>query len=242
MTEYLGIDCANKTLAWSHMTINTSRLDILQEEFIQRVTEFTTVGESSNEKDSINDDILLFLKEFRLKLAEVIVYHSCGVVDILAGKKVVDTDEVTRTRLLRKWLESSPVAQDKLGPDVVILIEHQPPKIGLKMNNKSTLVEHQLVFYYSNFNVVLVNPTVKNTMVFNGITLADYKRTFLTKRKSRQDALYAARKTHSKENFLYFVKVFRLEHLLTGVSKSCYDDLADSSMQIFAFNSNRTNI
>jgi hypothetical protein len=128
------------------------------------------------------------------------------------------------------------MAIDTDGIRTQVIIEHQPSKIGTKTNNKSTAVGHQLMFYYITRNPILIHPKLKND-----ITLCaelEYEKFYIAamaKNKSRKDAIYSARKLHSKSSLLHLCKIFHLENILVGISKSCLDDLADSVMQIFAY-------
>jgi hypothetical protein len=189
------------------------------------------------------DEFLFIINAANHFVSGFIRFISAGVVDVLEGRKVADCDEIERTRALCKFLTGSiDVSAEAIamldfeGPVTKPIIEHQPSKIGQKTNNKSTMVGHQLMFYYNDWKPVIVNPRLKNN-----IALADHLayKIFLDREiprhKSHKDAVYAARKTHSRANFLYLLKIFDLEYILEGVPKSCYDDLADSCMQILAY-------
>jgi hypothetical protein len=189
-----------------------------------------------------------FISVLHYFLSNFIRFHSAGVKDVLDGKLVSETDEVERTKCLHKFLRASPVSLEKIeyrsdaddgvtNVPVNVIIEHQPSKIGMKTNNKSTMVGHQLLFYYVNIGVngpILISPKLKNNISLDeGLRYEGFLAA--QTRRNHKDAVYAARKQHSKESMLHLLKVFNQEHILEGVPKSCFDDLADSIMQVIAY-------
>jgi hypothetical protein len=163
-------------------------------------------------------------------MANFIQYTSAGVVDILKCK-VADTTEIQRTRALWDFLISHPILA---CADGIPIIEHQPNKIGSKTNNKSTAVSHQLAFYYIEQDPIFIDPKLKNNITLCS-KYSDVLAAELPKHKSARDARYAARKKHSRENFLYLLEKFSLLHIIETISPTVLDDLADSTMQIFAY-------
>jgi hypothetical protein len=263
MYRFLSWDCANKTLAYIHLTVDTDilkKLKLIVKELNELLSVAISVDFASkfqNAKlqgpdmcifrEKLNDEVFtnLFISiilKLNAQAASFITFHTRGVVDILEGKKVNETDEVQRTIALHNFLINSKVsidainAQDNDGIKTQVIIEHQPSRIGMKTNNKSTAIGHQLMFYYITRNVILINPRYKNNIKMND--LLDYE-TFvasaLIKNKTRRDAVYTARKLHSKTSFIYLLKTFGHEGILTGIRKPCLDDLADAFMQVLAF-------
>lgn len=53
--------------------------------------------------------------------------------------------------------------------------------------------------------------------------------------KKHKDLKYRVNKMHSKANFIHLVTTFGCEHVIDNVYTSDLDDLADSTMQIFAY-------
>ncbi len=252
MQKFLGWDCANKTLAWSLIQVDTTiylKLNFLYTQLCDLVDTYVGPGAAAtlaagrgcpsfmeHLRESINDEefvkgFLHILGAIDYFLGRFISFQSCGVADILRGKKVNDVSMVERTMLLRNFLQANPQLQaDK---EVHVVIEYQPPKIGAKTNNKSTVVANQLLFYYISSNPVLIDPKVKNTIHF-GKTIEEYIQYELPRHKSPQDARYTARKKHSRDNFLHLVTVFNLTNAIKDVPRAVLDDLADSTMQILA--------
>lgn len=240
MRRFLSWDCGNKTLAHAHVTINTFIL-VQIDQFYSRLTAWIDKYPSGIAEwiraECVDTpemtELKMILNDGKYALKSFIVFHSVGVNDILTGRKVADTDEVQRTIALSKFLESSPVSNEKLiNEDTIyhtpteILVEHQPSKVGMATNNKSTMVGHQLMFYYVGKSVSLVSPKLKNHICLPGI---EYSTTY-----GGASTPYYARKKHSKELFLKIMEVLEMEHVYARVPMTCMDDLADAVLQIFA--------
>jgi hypothetical protein len=239
--NYLSWDCANRSLAYSYISIDTTVVDRLY----QTVTDINDLYESycintTNCPCDVDEYINILEAnyndpEFLARLNTLIdsaiaicnshiTYISADVIDLLNGKKIKDTTEIQRTIMLYNWLKDSPVSTDKIQVEYVI-IEHQP-----YTNLKSTVVSSQLAFYYANHNPVFVSPKLKNNICLGPNMEFDK---YLISRK--KEASYVARKKHSKDNFLYFIKVRNLHHVIANIPKPYYDDIADSFMQILAY-------
>ena len=109
--------------------------------------------------------------------------------------------------------------------NVLVIIEDQPEAI----NSKSTTVQDQICYEFAGVEVFLVPSKWKNKLCFGkGLSYDEIRKNYT---KS-----YTANKVHSKLNFLKFIEIVGAENMLEGVVKSNYDDLADSCMQIVAYN------
>lgn len=262
MKQYLSWDCANKTLAWSLLEIDThiySKLSMLgsnvvslYEQYLGPVAKKIMLGEKLSHADqtaftmALYDpvfvhDILYLLQAINCFIDDFATYISSGVADTLCGKAVRETSDIERTMQLHKFLTNSNIAVPRLAllqssAPVKVIIEHQPSRIGEKTNTKSTMVAHQLAFYYIEYSPIFISPKFKNQIALADNlgfqTFVDYE---TNRGRSGRDMMYSARKKHSKANFLYFLKTFGLESILCGLSKSVFDDLADSTMQVFAY-------
>lgn len=240
MRRFLSWDCGNKTLAHAHVTINTHILVQIDQIYARLAAWMVKYPDAISQwirAECVDTpaitELWAILRDGKYMMKSFIVFHSVGVNDILEGRKVADTDEVQRTIALSKFLESSPVSNEKLiHEDTIyhhpteILVEHQPSKVGMATNNKSTMVGHQLMFYYVKRQVSLVSPKLKNHISLPGI---EYSITY-----GGASTPYYARKKHSKELFLKIMKVLDMEHVYARVPMTCMDDLADAVLQIFA--------
>lgn len=258
--RFLGWDCANKTLAWSYFNIDThiySKMSILCDNLADLVSTYMGPDILMSLPRGLNDsqrehfcEVIedpQFMEEFMDIIGAMeyftdnfITYLSSGVVDVLGGRKVSECDEIERSHALHKFLNSSAdVSMSALASTNLPLrtiIEHQPSKIGTKTNNKSTMVGHQLMFYYINHQPTIVDPKLKNNIMLSvELPFERFLMEELPKHKDRRDAVYTARKRHSRENFLHMLRVFGCMNVIENVPKSCLDDLADSSMQVLAW-------
>jgi len=232
MTEYLGWDCANVTLAWSHVTIDTGIIaklaallpDLIRADMMIRV-------------DGVNDNTLAVyagvIGRFRSVMSGFFTYHSAGVIDLLDGAYVADCDEVVRTRALHRFLTTGPVAD--IGDAACVVIERQN-NIGKMTNRASTIVSAQLGFYYVDCaDIIYIDPGLKNQLtVAPHLDVRDYIQRQLTRCKDPSAAKYIARKKHARDSFVYLLDLFGHSYILDGVSRRVYDDLADSTMEILA--------
>lgn len=252
MKKYLGWDCAYKSIAWSHISVNTGIYaliseyadKILAEEGIthadlktrQGIRRAITVhGEGIVLKDSLIKTLMIF----NMKLKGFLQFHHIGAEDILNGKKVNETSEIERTHLLYQFLRDSHVAADKIK-DTKTIIEHQPPRLGFgadaKTNNKSTAVSYQLAFHYIEHDPVFIDPKLKNNISLrDDLTYEIFYEKMKQRYKNTKDAKYHARKEHSRANFLYLLEIFGYGHIVLNIPTSMFDDAADSLMQIFSY-------
>lgn len=229
MKRFLSWDCANKTLAWVHFTINTN-IHSESHGLMQKILDVKTIEEK-----------IKLIAELEKLTKNFVCFHSYGVRDILNGKLVSETSEVDRTKALYKFLTENSVSHNAInkidadGIKTKVLIEHQPSKVGFKTNNKSTLIQHQLMFYYVDFEVFTISPKHKNNLSLSPEhTLAVFIGAS-TGYKNQKDAAYNARKSHSRESFKYFLEHFDCEFVLKGIVKSKQDDIADAFMQTLAY-------
>lgn len=237
MYKYLGIDCANKSLAYSSVTI-TAMAEIVKAIRVELVNfansnfddawdvikgvskcspEFPTMYAERALKHP--HQLLDMLKKLSSILATRINLEVGGVIDLMPGRKVKDVDIVERTKLLRKALDTVPSGEDKLT-----ILEDQPPVL----NYKSSTVQDQAMMYFSKGEVAIVNPTLKNKLYFHDTLKHEV---FIPKYAKRYDA----NKAHTEANLLYYLKVFGLEHMTHGIKKCNYPDFADSFMETIAY-------
>jgi len=240
-TSFLGWDCANKSLAWSHVTIDLGAKNKISAELatMRRVMDEYAEGIINNSIE-IDAAFLNGILESQNRLKHIcnnfIIFHSWGVVDVIHGKKIKDTTEIERSKCLYNWLKSSPVSISKVDSKTLVIIEHQPSKIGSKTNNKSTMVSHQLMFYYAERDSVIVNPKLKNKITLSDdLKYVDYVNRLKARRKDPKGAIYTARKQHSRDSFIYLLKILGKDHVLADIPKKNLDDLADSFIQILAY-------
>ena len=223
MTSYLGYDCANKSLAWSHVTIDT---DIL----IKLAALLPDLKRCVDENLSV-EQCLGVIGRFRSVMSGFFRYHSAGVTDLLDGVLMRDTDEIDRTIALHRFLKDQAIPTD-----TEIVIEHQN-NIGAMTNRASTIVSAQLAYHYVSHNheVTYVDPGLKNKLeLAPHLSIRDYVARELPRHKKVSDARYAANKKHSRDSFTYVLDLFGHSYVYRDTPKIYLDDLADSTMELLA--------
>jgi hypothetical protein len=249
--ELLSWDCAHITLAWSHVILNTNFKNDLIALNAQIII---LLNQTPCDEWLVQVENLMMRQKALFR--DLIQVKSSGVADVLNGKKMKDTSAMDRTRAIWAFLNPTSTntpTQGSLTPtqgnlastqgnshpnfkdisqSATVLIENQPAMMGFgansRVNTKSNAVAQQLALWFCPREVILMDPNAKNTIALSPDLTLDV---FLNKYKKA----YTARKEHSKANFLYFVKVMGIEHILKGVALDVYDDLADSFMQMIAF-------
>jgi hypothetical protein len=197
---YLSWDCANKSLAWALVVIDFGVIGLCRDVLKSTV--------SVEEKSSL---LLCHTSNF-------ITVLDLGCVDLIGGLAVKNTDNVTRARNLKKFLEDKTLKM-ALPKDTIVIIEHQPPRLSGKFGSKipkSTIIEHQLTYFFSDYKIVLVSPKMKTQNEIRGPT--------------SKSMTYVERKRHSVEDFRYIIELFDLK---VNMPKKC-DDIADAFNQIFS--------
>jgi len=164
-------------------------------------------------------ETLELLRGIRNTLGSVIEIHRCECVDLMPGRLLRDVDIVERAKLLKNTLVGMPAKYDR------VLVESQ----SNILNFISSAVQDQLIMYYIDDNPKVVNPRRKNEHCFDdslqhSVYAAKYKN------------LYGANKAHTRENFLYFSRVFGVD--TSHIPRANMDDVADAFMQAIAYHYN----
>lgn len=241
-TDVLSFDCANKTLAFTHVIVNIdicNELDNLLVNMLSNVRRLLGVdmfcklaaGEKTEDINITSELLITFLSDWAiiLKLLDnFIKVRKSGVVDVLSGLNVDETTNIFRIQCLHDTLVSLNIEVDF---NTVVLIEEQPDV----RNTKSNEVESAIMMYYTiqGARIMTINPTQKNNINFHH---SIHRNVFLAGCNNQ----YQANKMHSSANFMYIVKLFKLNSMLATLDGSKYDDLADSFMQIMAWLGSRS--
>lgn len=205
----LSFDCADKSLAVCYLTINYDVLNLL--------LILLKDGELN----------LLIVKIVNILLENIITIHKIKVYNNVKCKN--DDNVKGRTIGLINSLNKVDCFIEKLVPKIgqvdLVLVEYQMP-----MNVKSRTVMSQIMLWYikKGIRVEAPGPSLKNKIYFN-------KDLTYSKFINRYNTRYVANKNHCKYNFLYWLKLNNLEHLINDINKKNIDDVADSFMQIFGW-------
>jgi hypothetical protein len=234
---YLSFDVANKSLATSFIFYD------LSPEYIQNFNNIRLKNTHPEKEQSNNFVITTYDQNLQLtcnnmiKLNTIInnkiEYLYYDVKDLIPGKKVKDTDIIERSKNLKKYMEELKLIVNKTILEkninkIYILIEYQ-----LSSNYNANAIYNQIIYEFSEpntnlYEITIMNPSYKNKIYFK----KELRHSFFIQKYSNN---YIANKNHTKSNFLYFLKLFNLNHVLENIKSKNIDDLADSFMQIFAF-------
>lgn len=251
--KFRGIDCANKSLAYTHCDVYTvAEVELNMQRVVfqflakwncpwyiyscvvhQRdwhgafdaylFTVFDAMDGNSvilkTERNAVlaerlMADIGTMIRDLTLVVIHRIHILDCGVVDMIPGRKLSTVGKIERTKLLRNTLT-------RIGGGArYTVIEDQPT-----FNFKSSTVRDQAIMFYADGEVGTIKASLKNTLSFAP---------HLTREHFSHMKSYDGNKEHTKQNMLYFLAMTGNLHLLEGISKSNYPDLADSFMEILA--------
>lgn len=219
-SDFLGWDCAHKSLAQTHVSINIAIIRNLYD---------VSIGLLSNDIEVIFDTLNTMDK----MLSDFMIYKSVSVCDVLCGLNMKDVSEVDRCHAIHKYLISMPA----VDPAATVIIERQN-KVGVVVNVPAIMVSSQLMYFYisKGIKTSLINPKSKNKLTLGpGLSLKELEDIELPRHKTPRGAKYAARKNHTKLNFTHLLTIFGQLNVIKGIKKTYLDDVSDSAMEIFAY-------
>lgn len=209
MKTFISYDCASKSLAMCHVTVLTT----LREDLYACLSAWSR-GEKTF--DETNAELTRLVNGW-------VIIHKLEVTDLIPGKKVREVNELDRTRALKSYLRKVDGGIEATRAVDTVIVEHQPPRVGMAANSNSTYVSMQLMLWYCDFPLVLIDPKKKNTITC-GMSYTEI-------RAGAKDN-YSARKKHSKLTLENLSRIFGWERHLIGISKKNYDDIADAFLQM----------
>lgn len=219
-SDFLGWDCAHKSLAQTQVSINLAIIRNLYD---------VSIGLMSDDIEVISDTMGVMNK----MLSEFMIYKSVSVCDVLCGVNMKDVSEVDRCQAIHNYLISIP----EIDLTTIVIIERQN-KVGLVVNVPAIMVSSQLMYFYISRGIKtsLINPKSKNKLALApGLSLKELEDIELPRHKTPRAARYAARKNHTKLNFIHLLTVFGQLDVIKGIKKTYLDDVSDSAMEIFAY-------
>lgn len=212
---YLSFDCATKTFAYilvkinyQHLFVNTSEL----KKALNYIKDCITAG-------NMSDDIMTMLNKIDNNTKYAITILSGDCVDLIPNIANKDIDTVERIKLVSSYVKQSvlPLIEHIPISDVSVLVEFQ-----MSHNTQSKVVSIALLALFSDYELCLVNPSLKNKLYFTDV--GKYSN-FAEKYKTRYDA----NKKHALYNFMEYERVFEQS---INISKTLKGHIADSFMQI----------
>ena len=236
----ISYDIASKSLAVSIIYFN----DRWQDQFNSIKINFIDEINNTIGIEKKCDCIVKYTNLIDNLLNTLIIPKFFDVADLIPGKKLKETTGILRTSRLKAYLHLVDCEFKKIAGNtnetVKVLLEYQ-----MGPNDKSRVVGSQVLFHYSNtdvgftnsmnsclsindehdskiiYDIEILGPSLKNK-----INLLDNKdHAFFMKKYSKP---YNANKAHSKTNFLQWVKINKVEHMIKNIKKKNIDDIADS--------------
>ncbi len=237
----LSIDTATKSLAVSLVEYNihlNDDIDNIYKKYKEQKNKILNenIDNESDEYTSLLKQYLLLLTELDDILSKRITVHYLNVIDLIPGKKIIETTIQERTKLLYKYLTEivDPLIDRYYRPaergdnEWIFLLENQ-----MGPNTKSNIISAQIIYHLSKYDIdiKLIGPTLKNKIIVGGEESRHSN--FLEARKTN----YAANKSHSRFCFNKLMEHLNITNMITenNIKKANVDDIADSVLQGLAY-------
>ena len=159
-------------------------------------------------------------------------YDKCHIEciwaeDLAPGKNSDNIDPLTRARLVKRFITEK--ISSYITDDTTILIEDQ-------IHTTKTYVSYvTLLTCLSDYNVIIMKPSLKNQLTIGGHKIGDYYKKHMK--------AYDANKEHSAGMFEYFLNAYITRNGLKASSlpynKKYRRDIADTFTQMFHYHLNR---
>ena len=257
MQSFIGWDCANRTLAYTYMSVATTETinEVLGALVDELYAKLAALGVKSYGCDSFENisvaECMDILDIILARTKDLVSIQKCEVHDILNGKLTSETTEIERVKLLSLYLKKEhPNAL--IAPETITVIEHQP-----SLNIKTTQISNLLVMHFAENNPEFISPHLKNNINFTRQTYEDVLRDCMSKfleknnkaRANKQQPLitehdltdeqrkrveYRARKAHAVINYTAICQTFGFAGHKRPVGKK-EDDKADAMMSVMAW-------
>ena len=211
---YISFDCALKSIAFSLVRMDASKLEITSP---------------------------CTLLQYAAQLRESLFYADGTAEDLAPGRLVKNVPTTEKISLVMVWVRDRVMPSlkqhlNELPDDLTILVERQPP-----FNTKSTTVSDVLVscfireFIHDEANYELYNARVRYVpaLLKNKLSFAGDPESHMDAFRPKYKKQYTARKNHSKYIFRRYSELYEFE--MPKVPASMQDDLADSMTQIMGF-------
>jgi hypothetical protein len=255
----ISYDVASKSLAVSIIYINVN-----WREDLKKINKTYNIELKNNNKSDIVEKCNCInnqLVSIKSLIETLIVPKFFDVVDLIPNKKLRDTTSLLRTSRLKAYLSYMDETlkdirkKDSFDDQCSISSYNDVCKVLLEYqmgpNDKSRTIGSQILYHYSNIDINIQSQNSNynidglryNTNVYdieilgpslkNKINLDKYKpHSFFMKKYSKS---YDANKAHSKSNFLKWVELNDVEHMIKNIKKKNLDDMADSVTMTLAW-------
>jgi hypothetical protein len=215
---YLSFDCATKTFAYILIKINYDHLFIDTTKLLKLVKQL----KCNLHNDGYSEDIEKIINKINIKTKNVIEIITGDCIDLIPGIKNKDITTVERIKIVSNYTKNNifPIIKDIPKDDLSILVEFQ-----MSHNTQSKIVSIALLTLFSDYELCLVNPSLKNKLYFTEQGRYCY---FIEKYKNTYDA----NKKHALFNFKEFERIFDQKINLSDKLKG---HIADAFMQVLGY-------
>lgn len=215
---YLSFDCATKTLAYILVKIKPDHLFIDTNE-LRKVLKHL---EHRLKTDGYSIDVHNAVKKIDDKLNNTIQIISGDCVDLFPGIYNKDINTINRIKALSVYINKDikPIINNIPHEQLHVLVEFQ-----MSFNTQSKIISTALLTLFADYDIQLINPSLKNKLYFNDKGHYCY---FMEKYKSS----YLANKNHALYNYLVFEQVFNQS---VNLSNKLKGHVADAFMQILGY-------
>lgn len=215
---YLSFDCATKTFGFILVKINLKYLfnDTTEVKLILKQLEIKL------KQEGYSKEIEDIINKINIKTKETIMITAYDCVNLIPNIANKDISTITRIKALSLFIKNNiyPLINN-ISPDQLhILIEFQ-----MSYNTQSKAVAIALIALFSDYDVHLVSPTLKNKLYFTEQLKYCY---FMEKYNNS----YTANKNHALYNLLEFEKMYDQPINLSNKLKG---HVADAFMQILGY-------
>lgn len=212
---YLSFDCATKTFAYILIKINFDQLFINSSDVIKIVRHL----EHRLQNNGYSDEIEKIINKLDNKTKYAIEIITGDCIDLIPGIANKDIDTVERVKIVSKYVKDKifPIIKDIHNDQLSVLVEFQ-----MSHNTQSKVVSIALLALFSEYELCLVNPCLKNKLHF---TEEGKYCHFMEKYKNSYDA----NKKHALYNFKEFERIFDQS---INIPDKIKGHVADSFMQI----------
>ena len=202
---YLSFDCATKTFAYS-----LSYIDLSNDNIINQYNLFISEP---------NQLIENFIK-FKSSIINIIDVEMIDFFPNVSDSKINTVDRITKISNYIKTILFEKIKDISID-NINIVIEFQ-----MGSNHKARMVSSALIAIFSEYKVILINPSLKNKVYVN----ENGKHKHFIKKYSN---LYLANKEHTKYNFSIIMNIFPSN--IKNIKKNDIGHIADSFMQVLGY-------
>lgn len=212
---YLSFDCATKTFAYILIKVNFDQLFIDTIELLKVVKQL----EIKLKQNGYSKELERIINKIDNKTKYAIEIITGNCIDLIPEIANKDIDTVQRVKIVSDYTKSKlfPLIKDIPTDQLSVIVEFQ-----MSHNTQSKVVSIALLTLFSEYELYLVNPCLKNKLYFTEEGRYSY---FIEKYKNTYDA----NKKHALHNYKEFERIFDQKINLSDKLKG---HVSDAFMQV----------